>query len=95
MCLWNEFFALVLSVESGKLGYIEWWWLGVFIAPTTILAVGFSFLSTGASDSPVRTGHRTIHCLVHATSVACWFRLPLWCTEQSGTPDSLLQPNCC
>jgi hypothetical protein len=24
MCLWNVFFALVLSVESGKLGCIEW-----------------------------------------------------------------------
>jgi hypothetical protein len=36
-------FALVLSVESGKLGWLEWWWLDrwrVFIAPTNILAVG-------------------------------------------------------
>jgi hypothetical protein len=33
-------FALVLSVESGKLGCVEWWWLAVFIAPTNILAVG-------------------------------------------------------
>jgi hypothetical protein len=33
-------FALVLSVESEKLGCLEWWWLGIFIAPTTILVVG-------------------------------------------------------
>jgi hypothetical protein len=30
-------FALVLSVESVKLEWFEWWWLEVFIAPTTIL----------------------------------------------------------
>jgi hypothetical protein len=40
MCLWSVFFALVMSVESGKLGSLEWWWLRVFIAPTNILAVG-------------------------------------------------------
>jgi hypothetical protein len=40
MCLWNVFFTLVWSMESGKLVCIEWWWLGVFIAPTTILVVG-------------------------------------------------------
>jgi hypothetical protein len=67
MCLWNEFFTLVLSVESGKLGCIEWWWLGVFIALTTILAVGCSFMSMGAPDSPVCTGHNTVHCPVSAT----------------------------
>jgi hypothetical protein len=55
MCLWNVFFALVLSVESGKIGYLEWWWLGVFIAPTTILAVGCAFC---------RRAHRTQHCSV-------------------------------
>jgi hypothetical protein len=39
---------------------------GVFIVPTTILAVGCSFLLTGAPD-----GHDTIQCLVPAMSVAC------------------------
>jgi hypothetical protein len=37
MCLWSVLFALVLSVESVKLEWFEWWWLEVFIAPTTIL----------------------------------------------------------
>jgi hypothetical protein len=40
MCLWSVFFALVLNEESGKFGWLEWWWLGVFISPTTILAGG-------------------------------------------------------
>jgi hypothetical protein len=33
-------FALVLNVEFRKLGFLEWWWLEVFIAPTTNLVVG-------------------------------------------------------
>jgi hypothetical protein len=53
MCLWSVFFALVLSVENGKLGLLEWWWLGVFIAPTTILVVGCSVY---------RWAHRTVRC---------------------------------
>jgi hypothetical protein len=32
--------ALVLSEMSEKLGCLEWWWLGVFIAPTTKPTVG-------------------------------------------------------
>jgi hypothetical protein len=32
-------------------------WLGVFIAPTTKLAVWWGCLSNGAPDSPVHTGH--------------------------------------
>jgi hypothetical protein len=27
-------------VKSEKLGCLEWWWLGVFIAPTTKPTVG-------------------------------------------------------
>jgi hypothetical protein len=74
MCLWNESFALVLSVESGKLVFIEWWWLRVFIAPITILVVGCSFMSTGTLDSPVCTRHANVQCLMLATSVAHWSR---------------------
>jgi hypothetical protein len=36
---WSIAFALVLNVEFRKLGWLEWRWLGVFIAPTTILVV--------------------------------------------------------
>jgi hypothetical protein len=28
-----------LNVKFRKLGWLEWWWLGVFIAPTIIPAV--------------------------------------------------------
>jgi hypothetical protein len=31
MCLWSVFFALVLNEESGLLGWLEWWWLGVYL----------------------------------------------------------------
>jgi hypothetical protein len=91
---WNWFFALVLNVESGRFGCFEWWWLGVFITPTTLLAVGYSFLSMGAPNSPVHTGHDTVPCSVHATPVARWIRLPLWCTGQSSaTLDSPVRPD--
>jgi hypothetical protein len=40
------------------LGYLKWWWLGVFIAPTTKTNRWRGYLSMGAPDSPVR--HRTL-----------------------------------
>jgi hypothetical protein len=55
---------------------------GVFIAPTTILAVGCSFLSMGAPESTLFI----VWCLPHQSFVGIdrWIRLPLWCTGQSG-----------
>jgi hypothetical protein len=47
-----------LNVEVRKLGWLEWRGFGVFIAPTTILAV----VVDGAPDSPVV--HRTWQCSV-------------------------------
>jgi hypothetical protein len=49
MCLGVYAFALVLNVELRKLGWLEWRWLGVFIATTTILVVAV----VGTPDSPV------------------------------------------
>jgi hypothetical protein len=49
--------CLVLNVKSENLDALKWWWLGVFIAPTTKPTVGVGLLSMGAPDSPVR--HRT------------------------------------
>jgi hypothetical protein len=40
---------------------------GVFIAPTTKLAVWWGCLSHGAPDSPVHTGH--VRCASHVTPV--------------------------
>jgi hypothetical protein len=58
LCLGVKSRALVLNAMAGKLGCLEWWWLGVFIAPTTKPTVGVGLLSMGAPDSPVR--HRTL-----------------------------------
>jgi hypothetical protein len=68
MCLGVNVIALVLNVNFRKLGWLEWRWLGIFIAPTTILAVA----GDGASDSPVV--HRIGHC---SLSGACHVSMSL------------------
>jgi hypothetical protein len=50
--------ALVLNAMAENLDSLKWWWLGVFIAPTTKPAVGVGLLSIGAPDSPLC--HRTL-----------------------------------
>jgi hypothetical protein len=40
------------------LGCLEEWWLGVFIAPTTKMAVG---------ELCCRRAHRTVRCASHVT----------------------------
>jgi hypothetical protein len=40
LCLVLIALALVLNEMSEKLGCLEWWWLGVFIVPTTNSTVG-------------------------------------------------------
>jgi hypothetical protein len=64
-------------------------WLGVFITPTTKLAVWWRLLSHGAPDSPVR--HRTLSG-ASATSPGRWVLTvealtvgPAWMSV--GTPD--------
>jgi hypothetical protein len=54
--------ALVLSEMFEKLGCLEVWWLGVFIAPTTKVVVG---------DGCCRWAYRTVQCASHVTQ-------PLW-----------------
>jgi hypothetical protein len=92
MCLGVNAIALVLNVNFRKLGWLEWRWLGVFIAPTTILAV----VVDGAPDSPVvhRTGHCSLSGVCHVSTllgfgaVDRWTSLSCSCTGQSGgTPD--------
>jgi hypothetical protein len=56
LCFWSIAFALLLNVNFRKVGWLEWMWLGVFIAPTTILAVAID----GTPDSPVV--HRIGYC---------------------------------
>jgi hypothetical protein len=59
-------------------------WLGVFIAPTTKLAVWWGCLSHGAPDSSVHTGH--VRCASHITkAVGVLTSGPAWMS--GGTPD--------
>jgi hypothetical protein len=58
LCLVLIALALVLNVKSENLDALKWWWLEVFIAPTTKPTVGVGLLSMGTPDSPVR--HRTL-----------------------------------
>jgi hypothetical protein len=64
------------------LGCLEEWWLGVFIAPTTKMAVG---------EGCCRRAHRTVRCASHITqplgfdrwSSDMWgHRTVRWCTGQ-------------
>ena len=54
VCLELNARALVSSWEVENLDAMNGGWLGVFIAPTTKLAVWWGCLSHGAPDSPVR-----------------------------------------
>jgi hypothetical protein len=56
MCLGVNAIDLALNVKFGKLGWLEWRWLGVFIAPTTILVVAVD----GAPDRTLFT-FRCVH----------------------------------
>jgi hypothetical protein len=54
VCLELNVRALVSSWKVKNLDDLNVGWLGVFIAPTTKLAVWWRLLSAGAPDSPVR-----------------------------------------
>jgi hypothetical protein len=64
-------FALVLNVEFRKLGWLEWWWLGVFIAPTTIPAVAVDG-HTGQSGGALDMALFTVRCLSRQQTVGVW-----------------------
>jgi hypothetical protein len=64
-------FALVMNVEFRKLGWLEWWWLGVFIAPTTIPVVavdGHTIQSGDALDMTLFT----VRCVSLHPTVGVW-----------------------
>jgi hypothetical protein len=58
LCLGVNALALVLNENLGKLGYLEWWWLGVFIAINHQTTVGAGYC---------RWAHRTVRCVSHVT----------------------------
>jgi hypothetical protein len=75
--------ALILIMLAEKLGCLEVWWLGVFIAPTTKVAVG---------EGCCRRVHRTLSG-APATSPNRWGSTvessDNWATGQSGgAPDN-------
>ena len=58
LCLVLNALGLVLNVLAENLDALKCWWLGVFIAPTTKVAVG---------DGCCRMAHRTVRCTSHVT----------------------------
>jgi hypothetical protein len=67
LCLVLIALALVLNEMSEKLGYLEWWWLGVFIARTTKPTVGEA-VYRWAHRTPVRQPrHPTVRVLTVST----------------------------
>ena len=64
-------FALILNEEVSMLGWLEWWWSGVFIAPTTIPVVavdGHTGQSGGATDITLFT----VRCVPRQQTVGVW-----------------------
>jgi hypothetical protein len=76
---------LVLNENLGKLGCLEWWWLGVFIALNHQTTVG-----TGCC----RWAHRTVQCASHVTQPLVFgsYR-PLEALSFNGTRQSGAAPD--
>jgi hypothetical protein len=83
LCLVLNALALVLNVLAENLDALKCWWLGVFIAPTTKVAVG---------EGCCRRAHKTVRCASHVTqplgfdrwSSDMWgHRTIWWCNGQS------------
>jgi hypothetical protein len=90
LCLVLNAIALVRCLKAKNLDAMNGGWLGVFIAPTTKLAVWWRLLSHGAPDSPVC--HRTLSG-APVMSPGCWVltvgAFDFWATGQSGgAPDN-------
>jgi hypothetical protein len=77
LCLGVNALALVLNVKCWKLGCLEWWWLGVFIALNHHIVV---------EDGCCRWAHRTVRCASHVTQPLGFGRCrPLEALSSSGT----------
>jgi hypothetical protein len=77
---------------SEKLGLLKWWWLGVFIAPTTKPTVGEAICRWAHRIVWCATGHCPVrqprHPIVRVITVLTVGALTSWDTGQSGaTPD--------
>jgi hypothetical protein len=58
LCLVLNALALILIMLAENLDALKYWWLRVFIAPTTKVAVGEGYC---------RRAHRTVRCASHVT----------------------------
>jgi hypothetical protein len=58
LCLGVKSRALVLNAKAENLDVLKWWWLEVFVPPTTKMVVG---------EAVCRWAHRTVRCASHVT----------------------------
>jgi hypothetical protein len=69
LCLVLNALAHVLNVLAKNLDALKCWWLGLFIAPTTKVAVG---------EGCCRRAHRTVRCASHVTQPLGFDRWSFW-----------------
>jgi hypothetical protein len=72
MCLELNALALVLNELAENLDALKCWWLGVFIAATTKVAV---------EEGCCRRAHRTVRCASHVTQL---LRFDRWSSDKWG-----------
>jgi hypothetical protein len=65
LCLGVKSRALVLNAMAENLDALNVWWLGVFIAPTTNMAIGNSVVDGRTRQSGVPPD--TVRCASHVT----------------------------
>jgi hypothetical protein len=91
LCLVLNALALVLSKMSEKLGCLEWWWLGVFIALITKTTVGEGCCRWAHRIVRCATGHCLVrqpcHPTVRVLTVSTVGALTSWGTGQYGAPS--------
>jgi hypothetical protein len=88
LCLGVKSRALVLNAICWKLGCLKWWWLGVFIAPTTKPTVGEAVCQWAHRTVRYATRHCPVrqpcHPTVRVLTVSTVGALTSWGTRQSG-----------
>jgi hypothetical protein len=85
LCLGVNALALVLNRNFRKLGCLEWWWLGVFIALNHQRTIG---------EGCCRWAHRTVWCTSHVTQLlGFWSIWPLEALSSCGTGQSGATPD--
>jgi hypothetical protein len=86
LCLEVNALALVLNENLRKLGCLEWWWLGVFIALNHQQVV---------RGGCYRWAHRTVRCTSHVTQPLGFGSCrPLEALSSSGTGQTLFNVRC-